>query len=1119
MKRIWLSMLLVGAAAAAQQETGRDTIGGVPYVRGSDRDTTLEAMLQALQPQTVTWKDWYLLSPFPYAGHGKNDLATVLEPEQELTRMRANGSGPDLERTYVGKKETQAKWRRLGRMADRFIDLHVFPDPELSDYVVCYLYVTVEATADTTVDVTLGSDDGVRAWVNGKLVHEKDVPRGLNPYDDALKLRFEEGVNHVLFKISEGAGGWAFQIMTREKLGDRDDVLLHYYLDRDFPPSPERAHYRALSYPVPRGIVLEVGGIAFLEDGRPVVCTRRGDVFVIEGAYEEPPIDARFELFATGLHEPLGLNVRNDADGEAVYAVQRAELTRLVDDDEDPYADRYETFCDDWGVSGNYHEFAFGPEWDREGNAWVTLNVGFCGSLGKAVVPYRGWAVKITPDGELIPVCDGLRSPNGIAMWTDGSMFYVDNQGDYVATNRLSHLAPGSWHGHPASLRWRTDLEGPDDRPPRQPASVWFPYRKMGQSAADIALDDTGGAFGPFTGQFFVGDQTQASVMRVFLEQVEGHYQGACFPFLTGLDCGVNRVEFAPDGSLFVGETDRGWASAGRKTYGLQRIVYTGVEPFEILAMRARSDGFELELTQDVDRATAENPGSYRMTSYTYEYHAAYGASEDDTQDLNIVAATMIEPRRVRLVVEPLRANYVHELAAAGVRSSAGEPLLHARAYYTLINVPGRAPIEASAQGLPKVLFLTHSAGFEHGVVKRPRPHVFAHAEERLIESSRGVFEITATQDCSVITAEKLAEYDAVVFYTTGELPITDENRTALMEWIRRGGAFVGVHSATDTFYEYEPYMEMIGGTFDGHPWTKKVGVLVEDPRHGSVRHLGERFEIDDEIYQFRGFARHPVRVLLALDPDSVDVSKGKHDDYPIAWLRDWGEGRVFYTALGHKKEVWEDDRFLEHLEKGIRWAIHGPDYGAPAPEDAVVLYDGKSGAAWRHRDGKDWSWKRAKGAMEVRPGTGDLVTREEFGDYLLHVEFNVPEGGNSGVYLHGRYEIQVLDSHGRDELRTGDCGGIYAKKVPAVDANRPPGRWQAFDIRFRAPRFDDAGKKTENARISLWHNGLLVHDDFELDGFTPGGLAEDEVARGPVLLQDHGHLVRYRDVWLVPLD
>ena len=1018
------------------------------------------------------------------------------------------------------------RWVPLPDATNRRIDLRLHDDDELNIEGVCYLYVPIVADRDLVTELSMGSDDGVRLWLNGELVHEVDVPRGMTPDDDALRLELVEGVNHCLFKISQGEGGWEFHINTREALGDELDAQLYYYLDRDFPPTRERAHYSLVTLPGSDGITLEIGGITFRSDGTPLVCTRRGDVYVVENAYDQPAGDVRYHRFASGLHEPLGLATRRDDDGEAAYLVQRAELTRLRDLDGDGRADRYETFADDWGVSGNYHEFAFGPKFDAEGNAWVTLNIGFCGSLGKSVVPWRGWALKITPDGRTVPVCDGLRSPNGIGFWNDGTPFYVDNQGDYVATNRLSELAPGSWHGHPASLRWRDDLETPEDRPPRQPASVWFPYRKMGQSAADIALDTTAGAFGPFAGQFFVGDQTLAKVMRVDLERVGGHWQGACFPFFSGLASGVNRLAFAPDGSLFVGETDRGWASVGRKRHGLERIVYSGVPPFEILHLRAQPDGFDLEFTADVDPATAGDAAAYALSSYTYDYHPDYGAPEKDTQTLRVVSARATGPRTARLVVEPLRAGHVHELHADGVRSAAGEPLLHADAYYTLQNIPGR-PATALPDDRPAVLFLTHSAGFEHEVVKRRGDGRLAHAEQALVEAAAGRFAVRATQDCGALTAETLADLDALVFFTTGELPLSSEQRTVLMDWIANGGAFVGVHSATDTFYEFAPFQEMVGGVFDGHPWKQEVRVRVEDKAHLATSHWPELFTTTDEIYQFRGFRRHPVRVLMSLDLDSIDAARGARTDadYALAWCRDWGRGRVFYTALGHEPQQWLDPDFLEHLLGGLRWAVEGPDYAAAAPAGAVALLDGSDLSAWSTRSGAAAPWQADGGVLEIVPGSADLVTRAEFGDFLLHVEFNLPrlpaevvgqERSNSGVYVQGRYEVQVLDSFGLDP-GLGDCAAIYGLKAPDQKASRQPERWQAYDIEFRAPVFAADGHKSKNARMSVWHNGMPVHRDVELPGPTPGAMQPEEAATGPILLQDHGAAVRYRNIWVLP--
>lgn len=448
-----------------------------------------------------------------------------------------------------------------------------------------------------------------------------------------------------------------------------------------------------------------------------------------------------------------------------------------------------------------------------------------------------------------------------------------------------------------------------------------------------------------------------------------------------------------------------------------------------------------------------------------------------------------------------------------------------------LVTVLGCTATAAEDDSRPRVLFLTHSAGYEHGVVTRAAPDALSHAEQALVDAAGDSMDIIASQDCSLVTAEGLADFDAVIFCTTGELPVPAGGREALIDFVRGGGGFVGVHCATDTFYEFAPYQDMLGGVFDGHPWTQEVTVRVEDGTHPAVRHLGESFAIDDEIYQHRDFERYPVNVLLSLDTTSVDASLGKRDDgdYALAWCRPYGEGRVFYTALGHRPRIWNAPRFQRHLLEAVRWTIEGPEASPRPPEGAIVLFDGHGAAAWQHRQGP-FAWREVDGAMEVVAGTGNLFTRLPFGDALLHLEFRCPPTedevrgqakANSGVYIHGRYEIQVLDSYGvaPSMVNQGDCGAIYGQKVPDMNASRPGGRWQSYDIRFRAPRFDGTGAKTENARVTVWHNGLLIHDDVEITGPTAGGMGSDEPRTGPLMLQDHGNPVRYRNVWILPAD
>lgn len=220
----------------------------------------------------------------------------------------------------------------------------------------------------------------------------------------------------------------------------------------------------------------------------------------------------------------------------------------------------------------------------------------------------------------------------------------------------------------------------------------------------------------------------------------------------------------------------------------------------------------------------------------------------------------------------------------------------------------------------PRVLVLTHSAGFVHDVVRRPSPDGRSLVERQLEAACRGRLDVELSQDSGMITAEKLKAYRAVVFYTSGELPIDKE---ALLAYVRDGGGFVCVHNAMATLMKYPPYGEMVGASFDGHPWNQEIEVRVEDPAHPSTAHLGSSFRIKDEIYQVKNWQRKNVHVLLSVGPASVDLSKGKREDkdYALAWTKSYGKGRVFYTALGHYEEVWKDERFLRHLVEGILWA------------------------------------------------------------------------------------------------------------------------------------------------------------------------------------------------------
>lgn len=466
----------------------------------------------------------------------------------------------------------------------------------------------------------------------------------------------------------------------------------------------EEDYYRLFSMPVPEHVILEVGGLATFPDGRLAVCTRRGDVWITSNpnitGFERPI----FKRFAHGMHEPLGLAIK---DGE-IYVTQRSEVTRLRDTNKDGVADSYDKIYS-WPLSGNYHEYSYGPLFLPNGNMLVTLNVGWSNSLGHGVslVPWRGWLLEITPDGKMTPIAAGLRSPAGYGFNPEGDLFYTENQGDWVGSGRMTHLEKGDFAGNAESLKW-SSLPGspinlkPGDIPStgrplydiakevkglKAPA-IWFPHGIFGISTSGFVYDSTKGRFGPFENQLLVGDQGQSKIMRVALEKVKGQYQGVVFGFREGFSSGILRLAWGSDGSLFAGMTSRGWSSTGQQLYSLQRLAWTGKLPFEMKTVRAMPDGFEIEFTMPVDKHLAGNPESYKITGFNYKYHANYGSPVINSKSCPVRGIAVSEDGlKARLVVDSLRLGYIHEIIA-DVKAASGKSLLHNTGYYTLNAIP-----------------------------------------------------------------------------------------------------------------------------------------------------------------------------------------------------------------------------------------------------------------------------------------------------------------------------------------------------------------------------------------------------------------------------------------------
>lgn len=487
----------------------------------------------------------------------------------------------------------------------------------------------------------------------------------------------------------------------------------------------EEDFFKILKVPAPEGTLLEVGGLAMMPNGNLAVSTRRGDVFIVENPTSQRPY---FNKFASGLHEILGLAYHNGS----LYMVQRGELTKLTDLNSDGKADWYETVAS-WPLSAHYHEYSFGPKIASDGNFIVTTNVAFGDQewwRGESKVPFRGWTLKIHPDGTIEPYATGMRSPAGPGI-LHGEVFYTENQGDYMGSGGLWHLEKGDFSGHPAGLRW-SDLENspikmtqsefdavvdpmkikgangnfikPENEvnapfitlaeaekslPAIKLPAVWLPHGIHGISNSEpIMIPEN--YWGPFGGQILVGDQGQSKIMRIMLEKVNGVYQGASIDFRAGFQSGVLRMVFAEDQSLFVGETNRGWGSAGDANEGLQRLVWNREAPFEMRTVKAKPDGFEIEFTKPVDKKSAEDLTSYMVSSFTYKYFPVYGSPPVKAMDHEILGVEVsADGRKVRIAINNPQQYHIHKISLPGIREAVNShELVHMDAYYTLNQIP-----------------------------------------------------------------------------------------------------------------------------------------------------------------------------------------------------------------------------------------------------------------------------------------------------------------------------------------------------------------------------------------------------------------------------------------------
>jgi len=562
----------------------------------------------------------------------------------------------------------------------------------------------------------LRSDDGSRLYIGDRLIVDHDGLHGASKMDGEVAL--SEGLHPIRVEYFQGLGG-KYLSLEWKSFDDEGFAVIakdNFWHHRDSRPAPgaEAPPMAAVlkvpgnGFPVagvhpaytlsqarPEAFLPKVGGMDFLSDGRMVVSTwdAEGAVYVLDNVESGDPGKITYKKIAKGLAEPLGVKVVDDT----IYVLQKQELTRLIDHDGDEVIDEYETVSNDWKVSANFHEFAFGLAY-RQGHFYAALAIAILpgGASANPQIPDRGKAIKINKEtGKVSFVASGLRTPNGVGIGVDNEIFIADNQGDWLPSCKILHVEEGDFFGSRA-----VDSARVAQLTVKQPV-VWLPQDEIGNSPTTPAyLND-----GPYQGQMIHGEVTHGGVKRVFVEKVNGEYQGAVFRFIQGLEAGVNRLVWGPDSALYVGGigSTGNWSQSGKEWYGLQRLKHNGNSAFEMLAVRAKSNGIEIEFTEPLPEGTGWSPGDYDIQQWWYLPTSDYGGPKKGLEKLNVLSASVSDDRRrVFLELQGMKEGhvvYVH--LPFDWMSEEGHELWSTEAWYTMNSIPEGKPGVVKATPAP----------------------------------------------------------------------------------------------------------------------------------------------------------------------------------------------------------------------------------------------------------------------------------------------------------------------------------------------------------------------------------------------------------------------------------
>ncbi|MDH3584926.1 MAG: DUF1080 domain-containing protein [Phycisphaerae bacterium] len=468
------------------------------------------------------------------------------------------------------------------------------------------------------------------------------------------------------------------------------------------------------------------------------------------------------------------------------------------------------------------------------------------------------------------------------------------------------------------------------------------------------------------------------------------------------------------------------------------------------------------------------------------------------------------------------------------------------------------APAQArvTPTGKHRVLVFTRAAGFKHSSIPHGAMAVAAMGKKS------GAFEAVISDDLTLFDEPNIKQFQGIVLVnTTGPwirprpadlTKLSADKSTAkavetrlqqsLLNWVRAGGGLAGFHAASDANYHWPQFGRLIGGWFNAHPWHEDVGITLEQANHPLMAAFkGQDFVIKDEIYQFKDpYARDNVRVLLKLDTSRTNMNKKNirrtDGDFAVAWVRSEGKGRVFYSSLGHREEIYWNPTIMQFYLDGIQFALGDldadttpsaalgakPTAAAATASGWTMLFDGKNLDHWKLKPG---GWTIEDGTMARQPKGGYAWTKQAYGDFELDLEFKVSKGCNSGIFfrtdprnaVQGGFEIQVLDSHGKKNVGKHDCGALYDALAPSTNAVKPAGEWNHYRMTAKGPKIQVVinGKQVIDANLDDWKTPKQNPDGSKNKFKTA---LKDLPRTGHIGFQDHGKPVWYRKVKIRPL-